>query len=183
MNPPTFVKGPDRVVVENWVQEIKEIMVVLNWTDEQKVYYAAFKITGDEKHWWLSMKLLKEQRMVKITLTWERFKELFFDRYFPLFIKEEKIEEFTNLTQGNMTVGEYAAKFMELSCFAPFLIPNEARKVQNFSNLVDKASVQEKSIQGNTEPTERKKRPRPRSFQAKVSQGSGKKGNDVVCSK
>ncbi|XP_057958532.1 uncharacterized protein LOC131151294 [Malania oleifera] len=140
-------------------QQIKEILEVHGCTDEQKVHYAAFKMAGDAKHWWLSVKLLKEQRLVKIALTWDRFKELFFDRYFPLSIREEKIEEFTNLTQGNMTVGEYAAKFVELSRFASFLILNKVRKtkkfekglrerlyelvvgfqVQKFSDLVDKA--------------------------------------------
>ncbi|XP_057972611.1 uncharacterized protein LOC131160747 [Malania oleifera] len=134
-------------------------MVVLDCTNEQKVRYAAFKMTGEAKRWWLSMKLLEDQR-------------------------EEKIEEFTNLTQGEMTIVEYAAKLVELSCFAPFLISNEARKarkfekglrcriyelvvgfqVQTFSNLVDKVSVLEKSIQSSTEPSEQKKRPAPSSF-------------------
>ncbi|XP_057958621.1 uncharacterized protein LOC131151395 [Malania oleifera] len=161
-------------------------MIVLDSTDGQKVRYAAFKMTGDIKRWWLSVKLLEEQRLVKIALTWERFKELFFDRYFRFSIKEEKIEEFTNLTQGNMTVGEYAAKSMELSRFAPFLIPNEVMKVkkfekglrhriyelvvgfqvQNVLDLVDKVLVLEKSIQGSIEPTEQKKRPAPSSIQA-----------------
>ncbi|XP_057972746.1 uncharacterized protein LOC131160888 [Malania oleifera] len=138
MNPLAFVGGPDLVAAENWVLEIEEIMVVLDCTDEQKVCYAAFKMIGDAKYW-----------------------------YFLLSIREEKIEEFTNLNHGNMTIGEYASKFVELSCFAQFLIPNEARKarkfekglkckiyelvvgfyVQTFSDLVDKASVLEKSIQ------------------------------------
>ncbi|XP_057958405.1 uncharacterized protein LOC131151172 [Malania oleifera] len=123
-------------------------MEVLNCTDKQKVCYATFKITVNAKCWWLSMKRLKGQR------------------YFPSSTREEKVEEFTNLTQGNMIVREYAATFMELSHFAPFMIPNEARKVrmlekglrrkiyelvvgfhvQNFSELVDKASVLEKSL-------------------------------------
>ncbi|XP_057975997.1 uncharacterized protein LOC131163428 [Malania oleifera] len=116
--------------------------------------------------------------------------------------KKEKIEEFTNLTQGNMTIGEYAAKFVELSHFVLFLILNEVRKakkfdkclrrriyelvvgfqVQNFLNLVDKLSVLKKSIQSSTKPTEQKKRLAPSTFQAMVSRGSGKKGKDSVLS-
>ncbi|XP_057958786.1 uncharacterized protein LOC131151563, partial [Malania oleifera] len=164
----------DPMATENWVQEIEEIMVVLDCTDEQKVCYAAFKMTGEAKRWWLSVKLLEDQRVIKIAFTWERFKELFFDRYFPSSVREEKIKEFTNLTQGDMTVVEYEAKFVELSCFAPFLIPNEIRKarkfekglrrriyklvvgfqVQSFSKVVYKASVLEKSIQSSTESLE-----------------------------
>ncbi|XP_057962228.1 uncharacterized protein LOC131153786 [Malania oleifera] len=192
--------GLDPMTTENWVQEMEEIMVVLDCTDEQKVRYAAFKMAGEAKCWWLSTKLLEDQRLVKIALTWERFNELFFDRHFPSSFREEKIEEFTNLTQGEMTVAEYTAKFVELSCFAPFLIPNEARKarksekglrcriyelvvefqVQNFSDLVDKASMLEKSAQSSTEPSEQKKRPVPSSFQSEASKGSGKKGKEIV---
>ncbi|XP_057958535.1 uncharacterized protein LOC131151297 [Malania oleifera] len=141
INPPAFTGGPDLVAVENWVQEIEEIMVELNCTDKQMVRYAAFKMTGEAKRWWLSMKLLEDQR-------------------------------------GDMTVAEYTAKFVELSRFAPFLIPNEVRKyvrckiyelvvrfqVQSFSELVDKASVLEKSIQSSIESSEQKKTPAPSSF-------------------
>ncbi|XP_057969484.1 uncharacterized protein LOC131158634 [Malania oleifera] len=132
LNPPTFEGGPDLMTAENWVRQIEEILEVLGYMDEQMVCYATFKMAGDAKLWWLFMKLLEEQRLVKIALTWDRFKELLFDRYFPLSIKEEKIEEFTNLTQGSMTVGEYITKFLELSLFASFLILNEARKARKF---------------------------------------------------
>ncbi|XP_057965289.1 uncharacterized protein LOC131155858 [Malania oleifera] len=200
LNPSNFVGGPDLVVAENWVQEIEEIMTVLGCRDKQKFLYATFKMTGDARQWWLSVKLLKEWRLVKIALTWDRFKELFFDRYFPLSTREKKIQEFTNLTQGSMTVGEYVAKLVELSRFALFLIPNEAKrarkfekglrrrvykfvvgfKVQNLSHLVDKASVLEKSIQGGTELTEQMKRPAPSSFQIEGSKRLWKRGKDTV---
>ncbi|XP_057969317.1 uncharacterized protein LOC131158465 [Malania oleifera] len=139
-------------------------MAVLDCTNEQKLHYAAFKMTGEVKRWWLSTKLLEDQKL------------------------------------GDMTVVEYAAKFLELSRFAPFLIPNEIRKVrkfkkgirrriyevvvgfqvQSFLELIDKASVLEKSIQSSTKSLEHKKRPTPPSFQSEVSQGSGKKGKEAV---
>ncbi|XP_057965506.1 uncharacterized protein LOC131156074 [Malania oleifera] len=108
MNPLAFIGGLDPVAAKNWVQEIEEIIVVLDSTDEQKVCYTAFKMIGEVKHWWI------------------------FVKYFPSSVIEEKIEEFTNLTQGDMTVAEYVAKFVELSWFAPFLVPNEARKARKF---------------------------------------------------
>ncbi|XP_057975996.1 uncharacterized protein LOC131163427 [Malania oleifera] len=132
MNLSTFIGGPDPVAAKNWVQEIEEIMIVLDCTDEQKVRYVSFKMTGETKWWWLSAKLLEEQRLVKIVLIWKRFKKLFFDRYFPSSIREENIEEFIDLIKGNMTVADYAAKFVELAHFAPFLVPDKARKARKF---------------------------------------------------
>ncbi|XP_057950936.1 uncharacterized protein LOC131145763 [Malania oleifera] len=171
MNTPTFTRGPDPVLAENWVQEIEEIMIVLDCMDEQKVRYATFKMTREAKRWWLSGKLLEDQRVVKIAFTWERFKEL-------------------SLT----------AKFVELSHFTPFLVPNEVKKsrkiekvqrrriyelvvgfqVKSFLELVDKASMLEKSIQSSIDPSEQKKRPAPFSFQSEASQGSAKKGKEAI---
>ncbi|XP_057971322.1 uncharacterized protein LOC131160042 [Malania oleifera] len=188
LNPFAFEEGPDLVTAKNWIQQIKEILEVLGCTNDQKVCFSAFRMTGDAKRWWLSVKLLEEQRLVKITLTYERFKELLFDRYFPSSVREEKIKEFTNLTQGNMTIREYATKFVELSCFALFLILNEVRKakkfekgprcriyelvvgfqVQNFSDLVDKVSVLETSIWSSTESAKQTKRLAPSSIQVET---------------
>ena len=36
-----------------------------------------------------------------------------------------------------MTVEEYAAKFVELSRFAPYLIPNEPKKVSKFQKCLN----------------------------------------------
>ncbi|XP_057954261.1 uncharacterized protein LOC131148526 [Malania oleifera] len=151
-------------------------MVVLDCTNKQKVYYAAFKMTREAKHWWPSVKLLDDQRVVKIALTWERFKELFFDRYFPSSVREENVEEFTNLTQGDMTVAEYAVKFVELSRFAPFLVLNEARQARKFEKgLRHRIYELVVGFQGSTDPSEQKKRPAPSSLQFEPSQRSAKK--------
>ncbi|XP_057981203.1 uncharacterized protein LOC131166639 [Malania oleifera] len=58
-----------------------------------------------------------------------------------------------------------------------------AHQFQNFLDLVDKASILEKSLQGSTEPLEQRKRPAPPNFQAEASQGSWKRGRDTVGSR
>ncbi|XP_057954055.1 uncharacterized protein LOC131148334 [Malania oleifera] len=104
MNSPDFSGGANPVIVKNWVQEIENILAVLRCTDEQKVLYATFKLMGDAERWWLVMKLLEEQRPIPIALTSSRFKEIFFDRYFPTSVRNAKVEEFLSLTQGHLTV-------------------------------------------------------------------------------
>ncbi|XP_057954041.1 uncharacterized protein LOC131148343 [Malania oleifera] len=98
-------------------------------------------------------------------MTWSRFEEVFFDRYFSTTTREAKVEEFFNLTQRHRTVQQYVAKFIELSRFAPYIVPNDAKKarkferglrqeiyeqvavlkVQDFAELVDRAVVAEAS--------------------------------------
>jgi len=53
------------------------------------------------------------------TITWALFQERFLEKYFPEDVREKKEMEFLALTQGSMTVGEYVAKFKELSRYHP----------------------------------------------------------------
>ncbi|XP_057953813.1 uncharacterized protein LOC131148096 [Malania oleifera] len=177
--------------------EIEKILVVLHCTDEQKVLYAAFKLTGEAERWWLAVNLLEQQRLVSISLTWDHFKEIFDDRYFCTSVRDAKVEEFLNLNQGHMIVQQCAVKFVELSRFTPYMIPDESRKarrferglrheiyeqvvvlqVRNFSWLVDKATVAETSRQRSTALQSQRKRPTPPGFQASTSQGQWKRNN------
>jgi hypothetical protein len=52
-------------------------------------------------------------------VTWAVFKREFLNRYFPEDVRGRKEIEFLELKQGNMSVTEYAAKFVELAKFYP----------------------------------------------------------------
>ncbi|XP_022871065.1 uncharacterized protein LOC111390277 [Olea europaea var. sylvestris] len=60
-------------------------------------------------------------------ITWERFKELLEEEFFPTAIKDQKEMEFLRLQQGTMTLVEYERKFEELSRFAPHLVDMEEK--------------------------------------------------------
>ncbi|XP_057969437.1 uncharacterized protein LOC131158586 [Malania oleifera] len=154
-------------------------LAVLHCTDEQKVLYAIFKMTGEAEPWWLAMKLLEEKRPVSIVLTWSHFIEIFFNRYFLTSTRDAK----------------YAAKFVELSRFTPYMIPDESKKaqrfkkglrqeiyeqvtvlqVQNFSELVDKATVVATSWQRSAWLQNQRKSPMPPGFQAGANKGPWRK--------
>ncbi|XP_057981301.1 uncharacterized protein LOC131166745 [Malania oleifera] len=168
LKPSSFAGGADPIVAENWVQEMEKILTVLDCNEKQKVLFATFKLTGEAEWWWLRVKLLEKQQAVPTVMTWKRFKEFFYNRYFPTTTRNAKVEEFFNLTQGLLTVQEYTARFVELSRFASFMVLDEYQKaryfnrglkqrihehvtclqIQNFSELVDKATVAELSLQG-----------------------------------
>jgi hypothetical protein len=38
--------------VENWLNDVEELLVTLGCTNEQKVAYAAYKLMGEAKRWW-----------------------------------------------------------------------------------------------------------------------------------
>ncbi|XP_057954103.1 uncharacterized protein LOC131148418 [Malania oleifera] len=114
------------------MQKIEKVLVVLQCTEEQRVLFATYKQIGEVERWWTAIKLLREQRAVPIAMTWFQFRELFFDRYFSATTRETKVEEFLNLKQGQQTVQQYAARFIELSRFVLYIVPDEAKKARQF---------------------------------------------------
>ncbi|XP_057950876.1 uncharacterized protein LOC131145695 [Malania oleifera] len=104
IRPPSFFGGAVPLMAKNWVQDIDEMMAVLPRTNEQKVLFATFKLIDEAKGLWRSTKLLEEQTLDPITLTWNHFWEIFFERYFPSIVRSVKAVEFLHLTQGPMTI-------------------------------------------------------------------------------
>ena len=65
-------------------------------------------------------------------ISWEVFKHEFNWHFFPRVMQEVKAREFLDLVQGKMLVIEYAAKFLQLSCFGLYLIPTEKKEAKKF---------------------------------------------------
>ncbi|XP_058740974.1 heat shock 70 kDa protein 4-like [Vicia villosa] len=63
-----------------------------------------------------------------IEITWDIFKREFLRRYFPEDVRGRKEVEFLELVQGNMTVPEYAAKFVELEKYYVHYKNDEAKE-------------------------------------------------------
>ena len=95
--------------------------------------YATYALQGSADRWWSSTEQLLKTKFGRDTpITWEKFKEVFNRTYFPDVVRDCKAREFSDLVHGAMTVEEYVAKFVELSHFALYLIPNESKKVKKF---------------------------------------------------
>ena len=62
------------------------------------------------------------------TVTWEIFTVAFVDQIFPREIREEKVTEFINLLQREMSVHEYSLEFVKLSKYAPSIVSNPETK-------------------------------------------------------
>ncbi|GFS46043.1 hypothetical protein Acr_00g0099810 [Actinidia rufa] len=126
LRPPTFYGTPDPMAAESWLLGIERVFEVLPCTDEQKVVFATFTFEGAALIWWQLKKPLEPLWI------WPKFLEVFNEEYFPEMIRDQKIQEFLNLKQGDMIVVEYNAKFMELSRYAPHIVSTESRKARRF---------------------------------------------------
>ncbi|XP_057976151.1 uncharacterized protein LOC131163576 [Malania oleifera] len=106
-------------------------------------------------------------------------------------LKREAKPDFRHLVQGQMTVSQYTAQFIELSRFAPHLAPDEEKKArkfkeglrhnlfekvigfwaQTFAEVVHRAAVIESGLQRGITTQSQRKRPTPWGFQASSSRG------------
>src|ERR1044072_3143671 len=95
--------------------KMEKIFTSITCSEERKVTYAGYMLTGEAENWWTQAKQRLAQENQEIT--WPVFKVAFLAKYFPEDVKGRKEVEFLELKQGNMTVGQYAAKFEELAQF------------------------------------------------------------------
>ncbi|XP_035546584.1 uncharacterized protein LOC118348632 [Juglans regia] len=197
MHPPLFDGRGDPTLAEDWIQDIEEILRVLTCTEEQKVAYATFKLIGEAKRWWISERSIREAKGTEI-VSWLHFKQIFLERFFPSSFREDKAMEFATLVQGTMTVHQYAARLTKLSRFATYLIPDEEKKarkfeqglneklyervvgfqIRNFSELVNKATVFERTLQRSAALHEQRKRTTPTGYHSGMDQGRWKRRSE-----
>lgn len=117
---------------------MEKFLRALECIDAQKVVYATFALQGPVERWWTGTEhFLRMELEEETPITWEKFKKVFNETYFPNVVRDRKERELSNLVQVTMTMEEYATKFIELSCFAPYLIPNEPKKVSEFQEVLN----------------------------------------------
>ncbi|XP_019172690.1 PREDICTED: uncharacterized protein LOC109168099 [Ipomoea nil] len=130
-HPPNFLGQEDPVIMEGWIRTFDKLFDAINCPMEQRVDTATFYLQKEADNWWASVGLvLREQP----DFGWENFKEQMRERFYPTHVKMAKYDEFLHLRQGNMTVQEYYAEFLELAQFAPALVPDEPSKAEKFVN-------------------------------------------------
>jgi len=70
-----------------------------------------------KEYWWENTRqCIEAEGQVE---TWEDFKRVILDKYFPEDVRNKKEMEFLELKQGNMIVAKYATKFEELVRYFP----------------------------------------------------------------
>ncbi|XP_073049539.1 uncharacterized protein [Primulina eburnea] len=114
MNPPEFIGGSGPLVALEWVKD--------------KVSCVVFMLVKAARIWWESNKVTVNVRELK----WNKFKDLFYAKYFSSEVKAKKVKEFLELRQGSMNVNEYTLKFEEGCLFVPFISENDKDNGEHF---------------------------------------------------
>ncbi|XP_075494730.1 uncharacterized protein LOC142532294 [Primulina tabacum] len=129
MKPPEFDGSrTDPMVALEWVKAVEVIYDYLQFEDKDRVSYAIFILTKTTRIWWDATKVSVNVSALK----WQEFKDLFYEKYFPRDVRSQKVKEFLELKQGNMSMQEYILKFEEGCQFAPYLASNGIEKGEHF---------------------------------------------------
>ncbi|XP_028059503.1 uncharacterized protein LOC114263191 [Camellia sinensis] len=126
MKPPSFKGGIEPMKVEAWVLGIEKLFEVFPYTEAQKVQLVAFTLEDEARSWWMLIRTAHQG------LTWARFLELFYEKYFPQCMRDKKVTEFETLRQGNKIVAEYEVQFAELARFTPHMVDTDYKEARKF---------------------------------------------------
>ncbi|XP_052723888.1 uncharacterized protein LOC108343993 [Vigna angularis] len=148
---------------DQWLRDMERIFNAKRCPDENRLAYAEYLLTGEASHWWASARAILTNAHQQIT--WEVFRNKFYEEYFPDSVRFAKDVEFLQLVQGGMSVSEYTNKFKHLIRFNTMATSEEwqCRKFENglrsdlkvvvsslcirtFPAMVERAKVLEKNL-------------------------------------
>ncbi|XP_062113049.1 uncharacterized protein LOC133824194 [Humulus lupulus] len=127
-HPPVFEGSIDPVQAEEWISGMERILNMMGVLGNERVVCASFMLRKDARIWW---EVVEQSRDVN-TMDWDGFKQVFNDKYYNSAVLAAKMDEFTKLTQGNLSVTEYAHKFDRLAKFAKDLVPTDKVRADLF---------------------------------------------------
>ncbi|XP_059637210.1 uncharacterized protein LOC132279296 [Cornus florida] len=136
LKPVMFEDGADPMIVNNYIDQVKTQLTSMDVTEDHlKIILVTYKFAKDAKLWWKS---ITSQHKVE-EMSWKKFKELFYEKYFSISKRWELKDQFLGLIQGNISVAEYENKFTSLSRFASEMVRDEIDKTRKFiSGLHDR---------------------------------------------
>ena len=101
-------------------------------SDTERVTYATYMLQGSAHDWQKMEKRRVEQDQEPYTC--HKFKDAFFDKYFPKSVPLQTEREFIRLTQGAKTLNQYETEFERLAKFAPRLVEIEDDCARRFKD-------------------------------------------------
>ncbi|XP_059654277.1 uncharacterized protein LOC132300995 [Cornus florida] len=132
--PTLFEGGPDPLVADSFMDRVEKHINAMNLaTDKLKIILATYNFIGDAEILW---KTISHTHNLD-TMTYDTFKKLYYEKYFPAPKRRELKKKFDRLKQGNMTVTEYENKFTSLLRFAPGIANDEEEKIEKFVDGLD----------------------------------------------
>nr|XP_017239592.1 PREDICTED: uncharacterized protein LOC108212378 [Daucus carota subsp. sativus] len=128
VKPPEFEGSPNPFKARAWLKEIEKAFRLAKVKEEDKTNYASYFLKNEANYWWESAKGLEGEEMIE----WDRFVELFLEKYFPEHVQNQMELDFLELKQGDKSVAEYEARFVEMARFVDSYVDTDLKKAKRF---------------------------------------------------
>ena len=79
VNPLKYHGDQDPLKSNAWLKEMEKAFALVNLNENQKVEFASYFLKGESNYWWETARTLEPAGVVM----WNRFKEVFLEKYFP----------------------------------------------------------------------------------------------------
>jgi len=112
--------------------DTENLLVAAQVPEIDRVDVVKIQLSGVARSWWLA-----EESHLPKPISWKTFAVVFLAKFFPDTTKSEMEQNFINLRQAEKTVDEYAAEFVKLSQFAPYMISTEENRARRFQQGLD----------------------------------------------
>ncbi|KAJ0552862.1 putative transcription factor interactor and regulator CCHC(Zn) family [Helianthus annuus] len=116
--PRSFSSATVPVEAQNWINHIEKIFEVMGVGEEFKARLATYKLEDDAQSWWGTVKHARGGDFYVATLSWNDFKTLFYQQYFPSARRGEYEREYASIKQReDEPMVEFMARFTRLASF------------------------------------------------------------------
>ena len=91
---------------------MKTYFQVQDYSGNMKARVAIFNLNGRDSIWWEHLRQVKN--ISERNIVWKQFQKYFRQKYLSDRYYDDKIKEFHDMKLGQLTMEEYANKFLEL---------------------------------------------------------------------
>ncbi|XP_073030756.1 uncharacterized protein [Primulina eburnea] len=130
LNPKEFSGTTDLFVVGGWIRCLELHFRYLNLRDVDRLRCVTFMLLDDTSLWWEGA----AHAVNLAILTWNQFKDLFYDKYFTAKVWGHLTRDFTSLRQVDSYVAEFIQKFDRGCHFVPLIARDAVEKLMHFMN-------------------------------------------------
>ncbi|XP_073024253.1 uncharacterized protein [Primulina eburnea] len=128
LNTKEFGGTTDPFVVEGWIRSLELLFDYLQMRNGDRARCAIYMLRDDASLWWEGA----AHAVDVATLTWARFREMFFRKYFPADVRGRLTREFMSLRQGDLSMVEFIRKFDRGCHFVPMIEEDVVQKLRHF---------------------------------------------------
>ena len=134
LKPLAFRSAANSAEAEDWITHMEKMFQVLGCPDNFKTRLAAFKLEGDALSWWTAhLRTQAGGDAYADTCTWATFREIFYNRYFPVSEQQRFEREYGSIYQLEKENSvDYMQRFMRLVSFVGPIAGDAQRQARHF---------------------------------------------------